>query len=260
MKRSLMVFFVVAFIAILPACVSGSAPKYLYPAGSEALEKVAKSVDPIMLKNGYQVKELQPGMPCHINYYFREVYGRTEGKAVDFDLFTQKVAGVSLFLSGEKAVADVFLEKEWKLEYFGHEMPFGEIFDPEDYEDPGMVKEKDAPAKERDPKGYWSEVKKLNLLRESEDIRILAQFEMELSHAPAADGKRGDDTRWFKTSYEAWILKGDRLVLVGLNTAQNSFNEIGNVPELLNLPMEKQPFFEELAYLIDKVKGSSEVK
>jgi len=77
------------------------------------------------------------------------------------------------------------------------------------------------------------------------------------SHARVADGKRSD-TWWFKSSYEAWILKGDRLVLVGLNTAQNSFNEPGDIPELLELPMEEQPFFEELMNLIDRVTGSSE--
>ena len=54
------------------------------------------------------------------------------------------------------------------------------------------------------------------------------------------------------------MLKGDRLVLVGLNTAQNSFKEPGDIPELLELPMEEQPFFEELMTLIDRVTGSSE--
>ncbi|MDO9509498.1 MAG: hypothetical protein Q7I97_09240 [Thermovirgaceae bacterium] len=253
MKTRLAFLIMSAVFASAFCCRPGYAASDVQPNDGETLVMIKTAVDLLMLDKGYAIRPPQAGGGYKLNYYFREVRGNSQRESLSFDLFTQKVAGISIVLSEGISAREIFDGKKWKIEYFGQVMPFGKIYDLADYEDPGSPDTDSSPKKERDPSVYWSEVRKLNLVREGKDLKILGQFEWKHNYGPPYDG-RPDDVYWFSCHYDALILEGGSLVNVGFNAVMNSYNDVFGVPGITESPLDQQLFYGELLEIIEQVR------
>ncbi|MEA3507509.1 MAG: Ig-like domain-containing protein, partial [Synergistota bacterium] len=225
------------------------------PVVTERVNKVKAALDPLMLNNGYEFYKPETGSIYHIHYFFKKIHGNyTDWET--WDIYTEKEVGINLWFLGEKESRELFNEKEFKPTYHGFAEPFGKVFDPHDldpdYKGSLLYDEND---EIRDPAHHWKGNKKINLLKEGEDLKVygfLHCYHRYYPHNTVVDMPYERDG--FVCRYIAWFYVGDVLANVDLYVDRNSYNDKPGVPMVSETALDQQPYYDEMRNIIERVK------